>query len=81
LRDLRAAVNHQTGKETWRFWTIPAGAAKLGSERGWKITWRIQRRNLVSPFRSIPSSTSVLAGGESPAPDPMATSAEGDNLY
>ena len=81
VRGFVAAFNAKTGKEVWRFWTIPA-PGEPGSEtwpqgtayqHGGGTTWM--------PGTYDPELNTIYWGTSNPSPDFDGSVREGDNLY
>jgi alcohol dehydrogenase (cytochrome c) len=80
VRGFIAAFDAMTGKEAWRFWTIP-GPGEFGSEswpgdsylRGGATTWM--------PGTFDPELNTIYWGTSNPAPDFDGTPRPGDDLY
>lgn len=81
VRGFVAAFDGETGKEAWRFWTIPA-PGELGSDtwpkgdiylHGGATTWM--------PGTYDPALNTIYWGTSNPAPDFDGSVREGDNLY
>ena len=81
VRGFVAAFDAQTGKEVWRFWTIPAPGEK-GSE-----TWPAGDAYLLGggtawmPGTYDPELNTIYWGTSNPAPDFDGSVRPGDNLY
>ncbi|HTU51610.1 MAG TPA: PQQ-dependent dehydrogenase, methanol/ethanol family [Acidobacteriaceae bacterium] len=81
VRGFVAAYDAQTGKEAWRFWTIPAPGEK-GSE-----TWPAGNAYLLGggtawmPGTYDPELNTIYWGTSNPAPDFDGSVRPGDNLY
>jgi len=80
VRGFLAAYDQATGKEVWRFWTVPA-PGEPGSET-WKGNgW--QHGGAVTWFTGVydPETDTLFWGGGNPGEDYNGDDREGDNLY
>ncbi len=80
VRGFIAAYDQETGKETWRFWTVPK-AGEPGSE-----TWKgaeIEHGGGAAWFTGIyePATETIYWPTGNPGPDYNADKRPGDNLY
>lgn len=81
VRGFVAAFDAQTGKEVWRFWTIPAPGEK-GSE-SWPVGEEYLRGGGTAwmPGTYDPELNTLYWGTGNPAPDYDGSVRPGDNLY
>ena len=68
-----AAHDQETGKEVWRFWTVPQAAASRAPRRGRARTSSTAARRPGSPAATTPSSTSSTGRPAIPARSTTAT--------
>ncbi len=80
IRGIVAAFDAKTGKEVWRFYTIPA-AGEPGSETWSGESWRAGGASVWNVAAYDPETNLAFWGTGNPAPDWDGRDRLGDNLY
>ncbi len=80
VRGFVAAFDATTGKEAWRFWTIPAPGEK-GSESWPGDTWKHGGGTTWMPGTYDPELNTIFWGTGNPSPDFDGSVRPGDDLY
>lgn len=80
VRGFVAAYDAETGKEAWRFWTIPA-PGEFGSSSWPGEAWKHGGGTTWMPGTYDPELNTVYWGTSNPAPDFDGDPRPGDNLY
>jgi alcohol dehydrogenase (cytochrome c) len=80
VRGFIAAYDAETGKEAWRFWTIPA-PGEFGSESWPGEAWKLGGGTTWMPGTYDPELNTIYWGTSNPAPDFDGDPRPGDNLY
>jgi alcohol dehydrogenase (cytochrome c) len=80
IRGFIAAYDGKTGKEVWRFYTIP-GAGEKGNETWAKDSWQHGGAPVWVTGSYDPSLNLTYWGTGNPGPDWNADDRDGDNLY
>ena len=80
VRGFIAAYDAETGKEAWRFWTIPA-PGEFGSESWPGEAWKLGGGTTWMPGTYDPELNTIYWGTSNPAPDFDGGPRPGDNLY
>lgn len=80
VRGFLAAYDPETGKEVWRFWTIPA-PGEPGSESWPGGAYRLGGGTTWMPGTYDPETNSLFWGTSNPAPDFVGDTRPGDDLY
>ena len=80
VRGFLAAYNAQTGKQVWRFWTIPA-PGEFGSTSWPENTWKNGCGTTWLPGTYDPELNSIYWGIGNPCPDYDGSVRPGDDLY
>jgi alcohol dehydrogenase (cytochrome c) len=80
VRGFVAAFDAETGKEAWRFWTIPA-PGEFGSDSWPGDAWKLGGGTTWMPGTYDPELNTVFWGTSNPAPDFDGGPRPGDDLY
>ena len=80
VRGFIAAYDAETGKEAWRFWTIPA-PGEFGSESWPGDAWKLGGGTTWMPGTYDSELNAIYWGTSNPAPDFDGDPRPGDNLY
>jgi len=80
VRGFVAAYDAETGKEAWRFWTIPA-PGEFGSSSWPGDAWKHGGGTTWMPGTYDPELNTIYWGTSNPAPDFDGDPRPGDNLY
>jgi alcohol dehydrogenase (cytochrome c) len=80
VRGFVAAYDVETGKEVWRFWTIPA-PGEFGSSSWPGDAWKLGGGTTWMPGTYDPESNTIFWGTSNPAPDFDGEPRPGDDLY
>jgi alcohol dehydrogenase (cytochrome c) len=80
VRGFVAAYDAETGKEAWRFWTIP-GPGEFGSESWPGDSYKLGGGTTWMPGTYDPELNTIFWGTSNPAPDFDGAPRPGDNLY
>jgi alcohol dehydrogenase (cytochrome c) len=80
IRGYIAAYDAKTGKEAWRFYTIP-GPGEPGNETWAGDSWKVGGVGVWNHGAYDPETNLVFYGTGNPAPDWDGRSRRGDNLY
>jgi alcohol dehydrogenase (cytochrome c) len=80
VRGFVAAYDAQTGKEAWRFWTIP-GPGEFGSESWPGESYKLGGGTTWMPGTFDPELNTIFWGTSNPAPDFDGGPRPGDDLY
>ena len=80
VRGFVVAFDAATGKEAWRFWTIPAPGEK-GSESWPGETWKHAGGTAWMPGTYDPELNTLFWGTSNPSPDFDGSGRPGDDLY
>jgi alcohol dehydrogenase (cytochrome c) len=80
VRGFVAAYEAETGKEAWRFWTIPA-PGEFGSSSWPGDAWKLGGGTTWMPGTFDPESNTIFWGTSNPAPDFDGGPRPGDDLY
>ena len=80
IRGYIAAFDARTGKEAWRFYTIP-GPGEPGNETWAGESWKVGGVGVWNHGAYDPETNLVFYGTGNPAPDWDGSSRRGDNLY
>lgn len=80
VRGFVAAYDAETGKEVWRFWTIPA-PGEFGSSSWPGNAWKFGGGTTWMPGTFDPESNTLFWGTSNPAPDFDGGPRPGDDLY
>ena len=80
VRGLLAAYDARTGKQAWRFWTVPA-AGEPGVETWDGESWKTGSATTWVTGSYDPDQNLVLWGTGNPGPDWNGVVRKGDNLY
>jgi len=80
VRGFIAAYDAETGKEAWRFWTIPA-PGEFGSASWPGDAWKHGGGTTWMPGTYDPELNTIYWGTSNPAPDFDGDPRPGDNLY
>jgi len=80
VRGFIAAYDAETGKEAWRFWTIPA-PGEFGSQSWPGDAWKHGGGTTWMPGTYDPELNTIYWGTSNPAPDFDGDPRPGDNLY
>ena len=80
VRGFVAAYDAETGKEAWRFWTIPA-PGEFGSSSWPGESWKLGGATTWMPGTYDPELNLIFWGSSNPAPDFDGGPRPGDDLY
>ena len=80
VRGFVAAFDAETGKEVWRFWTIPA-PGEFGSSSWPGDAWKLGGGTTWMPGTFDPETNTLFWGTSNPAPDFDGGPRPGDDLY
>ncbi|HSC44246.1 MAG TPA: PQQ-binding-like beta-propeller repeat protein, partial [Candidatus Acidoferrum sp.] len=80
IRGFVAAFDAETGKEAWRFWTIP-GPGEFGSESWPGDSYKLGGGTTWMPGTYDPELNTIFWGTSNPAPDFDGGPRPGDDLY
>ncbi len=80
VRGFVAAYDAETGKEAWRFWTIPA-PGEFGSSSWPGEAWKLGGGTTWMPGTYDPELNTIYWGTSNPAPDFDGYPRPGDDLY
>jgi len=80
VRGFVAAYDAETGKEAWRFWTIPA-PGEFGSSSWPGDSWKLGGGTTWMPGTFDPELNMIFWGTSNPAPDFDGGPRPGDDLY
>jgi alcohol dehydrogenase (cytochrome c) len=80
VRGFVAAYEAETGKEAWRFWTIPA-PGEFGSSSWPGEAWKLGGGTTWMPGTYDPELNTIYWGTSNPAPDFDGDPRPGDDLY
>ncbi len=80
VRGFLAAFDPKTGKEVWRFWTIP-GPGETGSESWPGDAYLLGGGTTWMPGTYDPETNTLFWGTSNPAPDFVGDTRPGDDLY
>ena len=80
IRGFVAAYDAETGKEAWRFWTIPA-PGEFGSSSWPGDSWKLGGGTTWMPGTFDPELNTIFWGTSNPAPDFDGGPRPGDDLY
>jgi len=80
VRGFVAAYDAETGKEAWRFWTIPA-PGEFGSSSWPGDAWKLGGGTTWMPGTYDPELNTIYWGTSNPAPDFDGDPRPGDDLY
>jgi alcohol dehydrogenase (cytochrome c) len=80
VRGFVAAYDAETGKEAWRFWTIPA-PGEFGSSSWPGEAWKLGGGTTWMPGTYDPELNTIYWGTSNPAPDFDGDPRPGDDLY
>jgi alcohol dehydrogenase (cytochrome c) len=80
IRGFVAAFDADTGKETWRFWTIP-GPGEFGSSSWPGESYKLGGGTTWMPGTFDPELNTIFWGTSNPAPDFDGEPRPGDDLY
>jgi len=80
VRGFLAAFDPETGKEVWRFWTIPA-PGEPGSESWPGDAYLLGGGTTWMPGTYDPETNTLFWGTSNPAPDYVGDTRPGDDLY
>jgi alcohol dehydrogenase (cytochrome c) len=80
VRGFVAAYDAETGKEAWRFWTIPA-PGEFGSSSWPGESWKLGGGTTWMPGTYDPELNMIFWGTSNPAPDFDGGPRPGDDLY
>lgn len=80
VRGFVAAYDAETGKEVWRFWTIPA-PGEFGSSSWPGDAWKLGGGTTWMPGTYDPELNTIYWGTSNPAPDFDGDPRPGDDLY
>lgn len=80
IRGFVAAYDAESGKETWRFWTIPA-PGEFGSSSWPGDSWKLGGGTTWMPGTFDPELNTIYWGTSNPAPDFDGGPRPGDDLY
>jgi alcohol dehydrogenase (cytochrome c) len=80
VRGFVAAYDTETGKEAWRFWTIPA-PGEFGSSSWPGDSWKLGGGTTWMPGTFDPQLNTIYWGTSNPAPDFDGGPRPGDDLY
>jgi alcohol dehydrogenase (cytochrome c) len=80
VRGFVAAYDAETGKEAWRFWTIP-GPGEFGSSSWPGDSWKFGGGTTWMPGTFDPELNMIFWGTSNPAPDFDGGPRPGDDLY
>jgi alcohol dehydrogenase (cytochrome c) len=80
VRGFVAAYDAETGKEAWRFWTIP-GPGEFGSESWPGESYKLGGGTTWMPGTFDPELNTIFWGTSNPAPDFDGAPRPGDDLY
>jgi alcohol dehydrogenase (cytochrome c) len=80
IRGFVAAYDAETGKEAWRFWTVPA-PGEFGSSSWPGESWKLGGGTTWMPGTYDPELNMIFWGTSNPAPDFDGGPRPGDDLY